>query len=91
MARTYKIRTFQNGRNARGEPFINYSLTIPTHIAEKLPGSLRYECKLTSEGILFAPVEGEEETTPKDLPAWAKKNGKPPETPKRKVRDRPQA
>lgn len=71
--KTYKIRKFVNGRRKTGEPFLNYSLTIPVQIAEKLPESIRFTCELTDDGILFKPVtKVEEDTIP--LPSWAKGN-----------------
>jgi hypothetical protein len=89
MARTYKIRRFQNGKNSRDEPFFNYSLTIPTTIAEKLPEDVQYECVLDDKGIHFLPVDAQREI---ELPSWAraKQNGKgkPDEKPKPK-RSRP--
>ena|SRR5436190_16863707 len=73
--KTYKIRKFQNGRNKDGQPFINYSLTIPTPIAEKLPADMQFACELTTEGILFRPADEEVEAV--ELPTWAKgQNGK---------------
>lgn len=68
--KAYKIRKFQNGRNREGQPFINYSLTIPSQIAEQLPESMQFECELTDEGILFRPSEPTEESV--KLPEWAK-------------------
>lgn len=70
-ARSYKIRRFQNGKNSRGESFWNYSITIPTDMAVKLPKDVQYVCELTAEGILFKPMEGG--TAPTELPAWAQK------------------
>jgi len=73
--KSYKIRKFQNGRNKDGEPFINYSLTIPSPIAEKLPEDMHFECELTDDGILFRPAV--EEVVDVNLPGWAKsQNGK---------------
>jgi hypothetical protein len=72
--KAHKIRKFQNGRNKDGNPFINYSLTIPTPIAEKLPADMQFECELTDEGILFRPRS--EEDVNVNLPDWAKENGK---------------
>ena len=70
--KTYKIRKFQNGKRRNGEPFMNYSLTIPTTIARELPDEIRFYCELTDEGILFRPVEqGQGDNL--DLPAWAEK------------------
>jgi hypothetical protein len=65
---TYKIRRFHNGKNKAGDPFINYSLTIPTKIAEQLPTDMKFTCEVTNEGLLFRPVENE---APTELPAWA--------------------
>ena len=74
--KSYKIRKFQNGRNKDGDPFINYSLTIPSPIAEKLPEDMHFECELTDDGILFRPAV--EEVVDVNLPGWAKnqRNGK---------------
>jgi hypothetical protein len=77
--KAYKIRKFQNGRNrTTGDPYVNYSLTIPTEIAEMLPEEMRYECELTPDGILFRPVESEEAKV--TLPAWAQNGNKPKTT-----------
>ena len=67
---TYKIRTFKNGKRKSGEPFLNYSLTIPTSIAKELPSDMKFYCDLTGDGILFRPVPAEEEGT-SSLPDWA--------------------
>lgn len=73
--KTYKIRKFQNGKDKNNKPFINYSLTIPSHIAEKLPESATYACEVTNEGILFRPAtQSEEQVT---IPEWAKSFGGP--------------
>lgn len=68
--KTYKIRTFRNGKRKNGEPFLNYSLTIPTNIAKELPSDMRFSCDLTDEGILFRPVDEQEGS--ETLPDWAK-------------------
>lgn len=47
--RTYKVRKFVNGRNSRGEPFMNYSLTVPTDTANQLPDDLQFVCELLPE------------------------------------------
>ena len=83
--RTYKIRSFSNGKNRRGQPFVNYSLTIPSHIAEKLPRDIQFYCELTGDGLLFRPVPPGEEQI--ELPPWAA-NGEA-EKPKRAARKRP--
>jgi len=71
MSRTYKIRSFQNGRNKAGDPFVNYSVTIPTPLAEKILedflDGVEFECELTDEGILYRPVEPREDV-PAKLP-----------------------
>ena len=46
MSKSYKIRRFQNGKNAQGEPFYNHSLTIPSEIAEHLPEDMRFEIEI---------------------------------------------
>lgn len=69
QAKTYKIRRFINGKNSKGEPFVNYSLTIPSPIALRLPRSMQFACELTDEGILFRPMSPEEEALA--LPEWA--------------------
>ena len=73
--RTYKVRKYANGKNKQDEPFLNYSITIPGHVAEKLPGDMHYECVLTENGILFRPASVEVDEV--ELPEWAKpsKNG----------------
>lgn len=70
--KTYKVRTFKNGQRKSGEPFLNYSLTIPTNIARELPDDMKFYCELTEDGILFRPVD-EESDSSKNLPAWAAK------------------
>ena len=76
MARVYKIRKFNNGKNKAGEFFVNYSLTLPTPLAEKLEADfgadLAFEIKLTKEGILYIPTQVEE-TVPEKLPFKAQK------------------
>ena len=76
MARTYKVRKFQNGRSKDGTAYMNYSLTIPTEIAERLPPDIQYACTLDEDGIHFTPVEST--TRPVETPSWAlPQNGKP--------------
>lgn len=84
--RTYKIRKFANGKNRRGFPFINYSLTIPAPIAEKLPEDMQFSCELTDEGLLFKPVSPDQETVV--LPEWAANGTQKPEK-KKPTRKRP--
>ena len=84
--RTYKIRSFSNGKNRKGDPFVNYSLTIPSHIAEKLPREMQFYCELTPDGLLFRPVPPDQEQVV--LPPWAvTENGA--EKPKRTARKKP--
>jgi hypothetical protein len=86
--RTYKIRSFSNGKNRKGDPFVNYSLTIPSHIAEKLPREMQFYCELTEDGLLFKPVPPDQEQVV--LPPWAvSENGSEAEKPKRTPRKRP--
>jgi hypothetical protein len=77
MARTYKIRKFNNGKNKKGEFFVNYSLTLPTPLAEKLEADfgedLAFEIKHTKDGILYIPTQVEE-SVPDDLPFKAQKS-----------------
>lgn len=73
MAKTYKIRRFQNGKNKAGDPFLNYSLTIPSHIAEALPDEMQFACELTEDGIVFRPATPEDAQV--QLPSWAQANG----------------
>ena len=68
--KTYRIRKFQNGKSRDGKPYINYSLTIPSPIAERLPADMDFACELTKDGILFKPAAEVEEVV--ELPAWAK-------------------
>lgn len=72
MARTYKMRRFKNGANSRGEDFMNYSLTLPTPLADRLIDTfgtydLEFEIALTEDGILYRPVETEV-SVPEELP-----------------------
>ena len=69
----FKVRKFRNGMSKTGEPFINYSLTLPSHIAEELPADQHYACELTKEGILFRPTLDTNEKIA--LPQWAKTSG----------------
>lgn len=84
---TYKVRKFQNGKRKDGTPFMNYSLTIPSHIAEALPSDKQFECVLTDDGILFRPVEGTGQEV--ELPSWAQPTNGQPKS-EGKTRKRPQ-
>ena len=68
MSRTYKIRSFQNGTNKKGEPFLNHSLTIPSQIARALSVELEFTCELTEDGVLYRPVT---KPATEQLPSWA--------------------
>ena len=48
-------------------------LTVPAHIAQKIPDGTIFEAKLTDEGLLYRPVEvpASEQTDP----AWVKGGG----------------
>ena len=85
--RTYKIRSFSNGKNRQGHPFVNYSLTIPSHIAEKLPREMQFYCELTPEGLLFRPVPPDQEQVV--LPSWAVAENGAEAKPKRPARKKP--
>jgi hypothetical protein len=85
--RTYKIRKFANGKARSGQAFINYSLTIPSHIAERLPEDMQFSCELTDAGLLFRPVQPQIEV---ELPPWAaQEDGKEETKPARKRRQKP--
>lgn len=84
MNRTYKLRTFTNGRTSEGKPFTNYSITLPTQLAEALVEQMgreiAFEVELTDEGILYRPVV-HRSNVPDELPAWATGNGPAPAEP----------
>ena len=77
MAKTYKIRRYENGSAKKtGKTFVNYSLTVPNHIAEMVPAGIVFECEMTDDGILFRPAVTETVT---EVPTWAQpasENGK---------------
>jgi hypothetical protein len=57
---------------------MNYSLTVPTEIAERLPGTIQYACHVDETGIHYTPIESS--TRPVETPSWAQANnggGKP--------------
>ena len=68
MPRTYKVRSFVNGRSKAGQPFVNYSLTIPTDIARHLPDDVAFTCEVTDEGVLYRPALAPAAPA---LPVWA--------------------
>lgn len=85
MAKQYKIRSFRNGKNKAGDAFVNYSLTLPTPLAEKLHDdfgtAIAFEIELTEEGILYRPVEAED-LIPASLPFKAGKSTPTADKPK---------
>lgn len=102
MAKSYKMRKFENGRNKQNKPFINYSLTLPTPLAEKLieqmGDDIEFEIDLTEDGILYKPREAQEdlpETLPfakgKAAPAKAKSAAKAAAKPKAASKSAPAA
>lgn len=87
MNRPYKIRKFQNGKNSQNKPFINYSLTIPSSIAEQLPEGMTFTCELNNDGILFRPANPDAEAVA--LPDWAKNGAEAPEKPPAAAKAKP--
>jgi hypothetical protein len=73
MLKTYKIRSFKNGENKEGKPFMNYSITIPANIAEVLPNDVQFTVELTEDGLLFRKADAAEEAV--TVPSWAQGNG----------------
>jgi hypothetical protein len=72
--RLYKIRQFINGRNRNDEPFLNYSLTVPSQIVEMIPDDIQFTVELTEDGILYRPETVE--SKPQEIPSWAKNGAK---------------
>ncbi len=64
----YKIRSYVNGKSKKGHEFRNYSLAVPSEIAEALPNGITFVPRMTDEGLLYAPVTQMGST----LPDWAK-------------------
>lgn len=62
-----KLRTARSSRAKDGEPD-RFTFTVPARIARLLPRDQQYECRLTDEGVLFAPVIDVEQ--PPELPGW---------------------
>jgi len=73
MLKTYKIRSFKNGENKEGKPFMNYSITVPAKIAEVLPDDVQFTIELTDEGLLFKRAEVQDDSV--TVPNWAKSGG----------------
>jgi hypothetical protein len=90
MLKTYKIRSFKNGQNKDGKPFMNYSITVPAKIAEVLPDDVQFSVELTEDGLLFrrAEVSSDDVT----VPSWANGNGSSAKAPaKAKAKAKPAA
>ncbi len=107
MARTYKLRKFRNGQTKDGTDFINYSVTLPTPIAEALieqfPDGFEFEIESTADGIVYRPVEPRDpadtviptklgkRSTNGDAPAKPAARAKPGPKPKAKPGPKPAA
>ena len=62
-----KLRPQRSGKAKHGKPD-RWVFTVPAHIARLLPPKQQYECRLTDEGVLFAPVI--DVTEQPELPGW---------------------
>lgn len=62
----YRLRRTSGGVEARER----FHFTVPRGIAEQLPEDTRYEVLLTSQGVLYRPINPEPEETP---PAWVRR------------------
>lgn len=106
MSRTYKLRKFRNGQTKDGTDFINYSVTLPTPIAEALieqfPDGFEFEIESTADGIVYRPVEPRtsetvvptklgKRSTNGDAPAKPAARAKPGPKPKAKPGPKPAA
>lgn len=67
VRRGYKIRYYVSGKGKGGVEYKNYSLTVPSEIAENIPKDKQFIPRMTKEGLLFEPVD--ERTV--ELPDWA--------------------
>lgn len=65
--RGYKIRFYVSGKGKDGIEYRNYSITVPSDIAEALPKEIQFLPKMTEEGLLFEPVDHRQI----ELPDWA--------------------
>ncbi len=65
---SYRIRRIGNGKRKDGKPYVAYTLTVPPEVARRLAAELEFRCELTSEGILYRPID---ERSPDPLPRWA--------------------
>ena len=64
----YRVR--KSATNINGHAGLSsYAITIPREIGEKIHGRL-FHFRLTDEGLVYTPVEGEESDLV--LPEWAK-------------------
>lgn len=74
--RGYKIRSYVNGKAKSGNEFVNYSITVPSEIAQQIPDVLKFVPRMCSkeedgvDGLLYEPIEEIKERT--NPPAWAK-------------------
>jgi hypothetical protein len=66
----YKIRSYISGKAKDGTEYKNFSLTVPTSIAESLPEGITFVPKMTKDGLLYEPID---QATTIELPDWAKK------------------
>lgn len=62
-----RLRATRSGHRTGKDPD-RWVFTVPAHIARLLPRDQLYECRLTDEGVLFAPTIDVEQ--PADLPGW---------------------
>lgn len=68
VRRGYKIRYYVSGKGKDGVEYRNYSLTVPSDIAENIPNEMQFIPRMTKEGLLFEPVD----KRAIELPDWAK-------------------
>lgn len=68
----YRIRRLGNGKRKDGTPYVAYTITVPPEVARELDADLEFRCQLTSEGILYRPVN---QRSPGPLPRWASEDG----------------
>ena len=89
--RTYKIVRYQQSKNKKtGKPYLHFSLTIPTEIAEKLPEGMQFQIELTDEGILYRPI-GQTNDVVDLLPAWATGESTNEDKPEPEEEEKPKA
>lgn len=75
--RGYKIRTYVNGKaKDSGNEWKNYSITVPSEIAEQIPDDLKFVPRMCSkkedgvDGLLYEPFSEVQERPKK--PDWLK-------------------